>query len=147
MTFAIRKSNLQQFPCRSEAVCRIEEGNTNKYLKEPRKIEEFLRTIEPKYNMALNNLRKKEIDVDTIYVVSGFVCYVQSISPAGMRIHSAPLRAQVEATAKILDTQGKIPRAPDVLQGKSISELIEDGAAYVDVDGKYPPSPRGQYVF
>ncbi len=41
-------NNLPNF----ESVCRIEDGSTHAYLKEDRLIQEFLKTIEPKYNAA-----------------------------------------------------------------------------------------------
>jgi hypothetical protein len=60
--YAMRKSSLKTFTPRSEDVCRIEEGNTNKYLTEERAIEDFLRTVEPKYNSALAKLRNGQPD-------------------------------------------------------------------------------------
>jgi hypothetical protein len=40
--YALRKSDLKAFTCRSEDVCRIEEGSTNVYVKEARIIEDVL---------------------------------------------------------------------------------------------------------
>jgi hypothetical protein len=55
-----------------------------------------------------------------------------------MRIHSGPLKGTLEATAKVLDAQGKIPLAPAALGGKSISELLADSAIKFDIDPKFP---------
>jgi hypothetical protein len=52
-------------------VCRIDEGNTNDYLIEPRAIEEFLKTIEGKYNSAVSVLEMGEPDQQTIYTIAG----------------------------------------------------------------------------
>ena len=54
--YAIRKSNLKAFTPDSGAVCGINDGSTNAYLRENRGIEDFLRTVEPKYNAALDKL-------------------------------------------------------------------------------------------
>ena len=55
-----------------------------------------------------------------------------------MRLGSYPLRTSVEATAKILDSRGLIPRAPQALGGKTMTELLTDGDVQVTIDGKYP---------
>ncbi|MBC8288218.1 MAG: DUF4238 domain-containing protein [Nitrospinae bacterium] len=138
--FGIRKRDLHQFPCGSEDVCRIQNGSTNEYLLHDRAIEEFLYGIEPKYNTAIDKLRRGEVDAECIYVISGFIAYVQSCSPAGMRIHSAMPKNAVENTAKMLDAKGEMPPAPAALGGKNITELLETGVIKVEVDPKYPQS-------
>jgi hypothetical protein len=138
MLHAIRKFDLQEFPCRSRDVCRIMNGNTNSFLKEPRIIEEFLKGIEPKYNTAIHKLRNDDINQEVIYVISRFICYVQSIAPAYMRIHSELLKKTSEMSARVLDAQGKFPPTPDELGNKSISELLSSGEIYFQIDGKYP---------
>lgn len=55
-----------------------------------------------------------------------------------MRLHSGPLKAELEAAAAILDKQGLIPKAPEILGGKSITELLADGTVKFTVDPKYP---------
>ena len=134
----IRKRDLLKFPCRSEDVCRIEDGSTNKYLAEPRVIEDFLETIEPKYNACVEKLRAGAIDQETIYVIAGFIAFVATCSPAGMRINSGPLRGVVEATANIIDERGDMPEAPAALGGKNISELLGDGSVVINIDERYP---------
>jgi hypothetical protein len=136
--YALRKSDLLTFHCKSEDVCRIESGSTNPYLTEPRIIEEFLTTVEPHYNSALAKLRANDIDRQSIYVIAGFVSYVLTSSPAGMRIFSEPLQKTSEASARVIDAQGLIPLAPAALGGKSLSELLADGTAKIDIDPKYP---------
>ena len=126
------------FPCHPEDVCRTQDGSTNQYLEEERVVEEFLKGIEPQYNVALDAIRKDQINVDAVYVMAGFAAYVATCSPGAMRSNSAPLKAVVEATGKRLDAQGEIHPAPDSLGGKSISELIEDGSVQVKIDQKYP---------
>jgi hypothetical protein len=135
---AIRKSDLKQFPCNSESVCRIEDGSTNAYLKNNRAIEEFLIDVEPKYNASVVKLRSAKIDVECIYSISGFVAYVASCAPASMRIHTAPLKAQLESEVAILERQGLLPKAPPSLGSKPLSELLSDGTASFQVDPKFP---------
>ena len=94
---AIRKSDLKHSPTRSADVCRIEVHNTNPYLSEPRAIEDFLKDVEPKYNASLTKLRESRIDQDCIHCVAGFIAFVLTCSPAGMRINSGPLKRAAEA--------------------------------------------------
>ena len=134
----VRKSDMHGFPCRSEDVCRIDEGSTNEYLQEPRAIEEFLKSVEPYYNASVEKLRTDKIDSEAVYVIAGFVGYVATCSPAAMRINSGPLQATLEATAAILDEKAAMPKAPASLGGKSLTELIEDRTAKLGIDQKYP---------
>src|SRR5438552_6396230 len=103
--YAIRKSDLKDFTPRSEDVCRIMDGSTNAYLRDDRAIEDFLETIEPKYNAALDKLIVGKIDKECIYTIAGFVAYVVTCSPAGMRIQAGPLKSIVETEAAMMDAQ------------------------------------------
>lgn len=138
MLYAIRKIDMKPFPCQSEDVCRTPDGSTNGYLKESRKIEEFLKTIEPKYNESVEKLRTNTTDADAVYVIAGFVAYVATCSPAAMRINTGPLRGVLEATANIIDRRGDMPKAPAELGDKTLSELLSDGTVVMNIDGKYP---------
>jgi hypothetical protein len=83
-------------------------------------------------------LRENKIDQECIFCIAGFVAYIITCSPAAMRIHSGPLRATLASTATILDAQGAIPKAPEALGEKSITELLADGTVKFEVDPKYP---------
>lgn len=138
MMYAIRKSNLKQFPTKSRDVCRIENNSTNTYLREDRAIEAFLKTVEPKYNASLTKIRERKINEECIRCVAGFAAFVLTCSPAGMRLHSRPLENLVHTTAVALDAEGKLPRSPESLGEKSLREFLQDGTIKVDVDPKYP---------
>jgi Protein of unknown function (DUF4238) len=84
---AIRKSDLKQFTPNAKNVCRTDEGSTNEYLTEPRAIEEFLKTVERKYNAAIATIEAGTPDKDAIYVVAGFTAYLLTCSPAAMRLN------------------------------------------------------------
>jgi len=118
-------------------VCRIEDGNSNKFLIEPRLIEEFLRSVEPKYDIALRDLRDKKISTETIYVIAGFAAAVSACAPASMRIGAPSVEKVVEATSRIMDRNGALPVAPDSLGGKTLTELIEEGAVKINIDEKF----------
>ncbi|MDP2266480.1 MAG: DUF4238 domain-containing protein [Thiobacillus sp.] len=135
---AIRKSDLKSFTPNAKAVCRIEHGNTNSYLREDRAVEEFLTGIEPKYNTALAKLAANNVDSECIYVVAGFVAYILACSPAGMRIQSEPLKGVVEETAQTLDSQGGFPSPPPELGGESLADLLHSGKVRMEIDPKYP---------
>jgi hypothetical protein len=136
--YAIRKSDLKAFTPRSEDVCRIVDGSTNAYLREDRAIEDFLKTIEPHYNAALDKLIAGEIDNTCIYTIAGFVAYVISCSPAGMRIGSGPLKSTVETTAAMMEAKGLLPPPPPQLGNTALTELLRDRAVDIAIDPKYP---------
>ena len=64
--YAMRKSDLKAFTPNSKSVCRIDDGNTNAYLREDRAIEEFLKSIEPNYNTAVAKLMGDKIDSECV---------------------------------------------------------------------------------
>jgi len=136
--YAIHKTDLKAFTPKSEDVCRILDGSTNTYLREDRAIEEFLGTIEPKYNAALGKLIAGNIDAECIYTIAGFVAYVITCSPAGMRIQSGPLKNTVEIEAFMMEAQGLLPPPPPQLAGASLTELLSSGAVEVMIHPKYP---------
>ncbi len=136
--YALRKDNLKLFQQASARVCRIEENSTNGYLKDDRIIEEFLKTVEPKYNEAIRHLAVGDINSECIYVIAGFVSYVLVCSPAGMRIQSQPLKASVEEAAKMIERIADLGPPPPSLGGDTLAELIESGKVGVHIDPKYP---------
>lgn len=136
--YAIRKTDLKAFTPDSQAVCRIMDGSTNAYLREDRAIEDFLKTIEPNYNAALDQLIAREIDNKCIYTIAGFVAYVVSCSPTGMRIGSGPLKSTVETTAAMMEVKGLLPPPPQQLGDTTLTELLRGGAVNVTIDPKYP---------
>jgi hypothetical protein len=138
LMFAARKSDGSTFCCNSKSVCRIEDGSSNAYLRKDRLIEEFLRFVEPKYNRSLSKIYDNTFDQECILSIAGFVAYVMACSPAGIRIMSDPLRASLVSTSAILDRGGDLPTAPDILGGKSLTELLEDGKVSFRIDPKFP---------
>jgi len=135
---AIRKNDLKSFPTNSDSVCRIESGSTNRYLQDVRAIESFLKGIEPKYNTAIRKLAENQIDAECIYVVAGFVAYVLTCSPAGMRIKSEYLKSMVEEVAQMAEKQELFSASPPELAGESLTQLIKDGKIDIAIDSKYP---------
>jgi Protein of unknown function (DUF4238) len=105
MLYAIKKSDLKSFTCRSQDICRIENGNTNAYLINNREIEEILCIIEPKYNTSLATLRDNNIDEECICVIAGFVACVTSCAPTEMRLHTPGIQSILESSAIVLDKQ------------------------------------------
>lgn len=136
--YAIRKSDQKLFTPNSKSVCRIEEGSTNTYLKDERIIEEFLKGIEPKYNISVTKILNAKFDAESIYVIAGFVSYVLTCSPAAIRIHSELYRGSVEETARMLDNHNELPPPPDALGGENLTELLESKKVVINIDEKYP---------
>jgi hypothetical protein len=135
---ALRKSDMKAFTPDAYSVCRIPDGSTNSYLVEERAIEEFLKGIEPKYNKALANVAADSLDAECIYVLAGFIAYVLTCSPTGMRIHSEPFKGAVDETGRLLDAKGEIGTPPPELGGATLTELLHSGAVRVEIDPKYP---------
>lgn len=135
---AIRKKDLKRFNTKSQDVCRIEDGSTNAYLKHDRAIEEFLREVEPRYNAALEKLHGKNLDKESVLSIAGFVAYVMTCSPAAMRLNSRFLQETVAVEASLLDARGELPKSPEILGGRSISDLLKEGAVKINVDQKFP---------
>jgi len=138
LMYAHRKTDLKQFTPNAKSVCRIDEGNTNDFLKDPRAVEIFLKKVEGKYNSALSSFISGKVDEEHIYALAGFTAYILSCSPAAMRVNSTPLEHLLETTAKHLDGQNKIPEPPDVFKGKNIMEMLSSGEIFFDIDPKFP---------
>jgi Protein of unknown function (DUF4238) len=154
---AVRKSDLKYFQPRTQDVCRIEDGNTNPFLKDQRAIEEFLKSVEPNYNKSVDKLRCGKIDKESIYAIAGFVAYIATCTPASMRIWSTPWRLMAEGAVLAGNSLPKAPdgkkpddialtiepklseyAAEDQLDDKSFRELLEEGAISYDIDRKIP---------
>src|SRR5882757_4259013 len=138
LMYAMRKSDLKRFTPNAQSVCRIEDGSTNAYIRENRAIEEILKTIEPRYNSAVAKLIGDNIDPECIYTIAGFVAYVITCSPTGMRVFSEPLKAVVETEAVTAEKHGLLPSRPEALRGTSLAELLRTGDIEITVDQKYP---------
>lgn len=122
----------------AKQVCRIGEGNTNEYLTEPRAIEEFLKPVENGYNDAVAALENGEITGDVVYAISGFAAYITTCSPAAIRMQTAIMAGIVTNTTKLADAKGIFPDPPGILPGDSVTELLENEAIKLEIDGKYP---------
>jgi hypothetical protein len=136
--YATRKSDLETFTPRAQDVCRRPDWSTNKYLTDERAIEKFLLDVEPAYNAAVENLRQGKIGSRSVYVIAGFVAYVTGCSAAAMRINIGPMENVLEGTARLLDKTGALKEAPEVLSGKSLTQLLDEKLVRFEVDGKYP---------
>ena len=136
--YAFRKTDLKRFTPPSDDVCRIKDHSTNPYLEDPRVIEEFLKSIEPKLNQSISELAEGKVTRSTVYVIAGFVSFISVCSPASMRIHSEPMKQHLGEIARNLDKSGQLPPPPPELGANSLVELLEKGDVDIDVDQKYP---------
>lgn len=136
--YVIRKNDQKQFIQSAKNVCRLEEGNTNHYLKDKRIIEEFLKGVEPKYNKSIDAAIRGEFSDESIYVIAGFISYVMTCSPAAMRIHSRLFRSCCEEAGRLLDHYKELPTPPLEMGGVSFTDLLEKKRIAVKIDEKYP---------
>lgn len=138
LMYAVRKSDLKTFTPNSESICRIEDNSTNGYLEDPRAIENLLRVIEPKYNSALRKFALGEISAGDIFVISGFIAYINTCSPAAMRLGVPHLKSMLEEVSLIADREGKFDKPPESLGAESFTELLQQNLISITVDEKYP---------
>lgn len=115
--FTMRKRDQKQFEARTKDLCRIEDGSTNKYLQDPRAIEEFLKEVEPKFRDSVRCLKSVKFGHSEIFVIAGFIAYVMYFSPAGLRINQSPMTKIVAEMGRRLDRLGKIPPFPETGKG------------------------------
>jgi len=101
-------------------------------------IEEFLKLVEPKYPIALEELRSGQISAESIFVISGFVAAITSCAPAAIRLNTSRTRGVLHETAREMDDEGVMPPSPESLGGKSLSELLSDGTVGFNIDEKFP---------
>lgn len=142
LLFAIRKSDLSAFTPRPRDVCRVEDGSTNQYLTENRAVEEFLKEIEPAYEPCLARVAAGELDWNARQVFSGFLAYIETYTPAAVRMFEPMTRTLLERTAKLMEKSGGLepidaPQLPD-WHGKTLSQLTEEGKVKADIDLKMP---------
>lgn len=137
-THAIRKDSLKKFTPRARDICRIDEGSSNAYLLNARAIEEFLKTIEPKYNAAVEALLTDKIDRQSIYTIAGFVAYTAACAPTSMRLGVGTYKHLIGEFGKTMDSKGMFPSPPPALGSKTFTKMLEDGDFEIEVDGKYP---------
>lgn len=132
------KSKAVCHPCGAEDVCRLQEGNTNTYIEDPRAIEEFLKLVEPKYNIAVENLLNGSHTFEDVLSIIGFCAYVSTCTPCAIRVGRDHLGAMVGEYAKALEARGDMPKLPEGLGYESLTEMLEDGFLDVTIDPKYP---------
>lgn len=135
---ATRKSDLAVYQCNSASQCRIEDGNTNVYLEDHRGVEEFLRTIEGRYNVSVEELRNGRPTTDAIYSIAGFIAYVMTCSPAAMRINTPLFEGGIQAMTEMMERNGEFEDEPKIPGLGSISDMIKAGKIELNVDPKYP---------
>ena len=142
LLLAARKSDLSVFTPRPRDVCRVEDGSTNQYLTDNRAVEKFLLEIEPAYDACLARVAAGELDWNARQVFSGFLAYIQTYTPAAVRMFDPMPRAIIERVAKSLEDSGdlepiSIPELPD-WHGKTMSQLSKEGKVKLNIDLKMP---------
>lgn len=139
---AIRKSDLKVFTPRPRDICRVEDGSTNAYLTENRKVEDFLGEIEPAYERCLARVAAGDLDWDVRQVFGGFLAYVHAYTPTALRMFDPTIRAQIERAIKALEADGELKSydasKPLDWHGKSLSQQIEEGQVTLEIDPKMP---------
>ncbi|MBL8726003.1 MAG: hypothetical protein JNK49_18300 [Planctomycetes bacterium] len=122
----------------THSICRVIDGNTNPYLSDPRSVEGIIKPIEGGYARAVERVGASQVDGNSAVVLAGWIAYVETSSPAAMRLGAAMLSPFVEESAKAAKAAGELPPSPPELGGMSLSELLSDGTVGVNVDPKYP---------
>lgn len=142
LLLATRKTDLFEFTPKPKDVCRLEDGSTNEFLTENRAVEDFLKEIEPAYDPCLERIRNGDLDWRSRQVFGGFLAYVQTYTPAAIRMFDPMIRKELENTIHHLEVSGELkpidcPSLPD-WHGKSISQLKAEGKVKLDINLKMP---------
>jgi hypothetical protein len=142
LLLATRKSDLHEFTPLPRDVCRLEDGSTNEFLTDNRAVEDFLKDIEPAYDPCLAKIKDGEFDWQSRQVFGGFVAYIQTYTPAAIRMFDPMVRALLKSTMKHLEDLGELepfdcPDIPD-WHGKSVSQLTTEGKVNLDINLKMP---------
>lgn len=93
---------MNTYECGTKSQCRDNHGSTNDYLEEPRAIEIFLKDIEPKYNEALDSIRERKPNSDTVFTIAGLAAYIEGCSPGGVRISQKVMQGFAEAQGSLI---------------------------------------------
>lgn len=143
--YAIRKSDLGTFRPGTHSVCGAIDGNTNNYLNDPRVIEQIVKPIEDGYAVAVERVASlpdqlEREHFESIAILAGWIAYVETSSPAAMRLGTEQISPVLEELMVKADAAGEFRDLPPppVLGGKSVSELLSSGEIRVKVDPKYP---------
>lgn len=128
-----RKSNFKRFTPRTKDICAIPEGNTNRLLDDPQKIENALKAIEPKYNKALASFKNGQFDEESIWTISGFIACILVASPTALRLNNPFLKAILRDMAVGLERRNLIPGS----EKKMIARGLARGTVDFKVDGRY----------
>ena len=99
-----------------------------------------MKKIEPKYNKACESLYHGKPTEESVSVISGFVSFVVGCSPTAMRLGSTSLINLTHAEAELLDKIGELDRAPPELGSKTLTDLLKNGSAKININQKYPQS-------
>ncbi|HVB15716.1 MAG TPA: hypothetical protein VNF04_04225 [Stellaceae bacterium] len=99
LMFAVRKSDVQSFPCDPERACRIGENGPGPTVVFDQAAEAFLAQVDANYDASLAKLRDGRVDRDCVLAIGGFAAWVICCAPAAMRLHQAPLEEMIAAEA------------------------------------------------
>lgn len=137
-----RKGGKPSFAAHPYDLFRIEDGNTNNFLDDPRELEKLAEFSEPAFEPALANLRDGIFNERTRLVIANLMTYFILASPTQMELMRPGFSKLILKFAKEVDKQGNISPFPNIpdhrFSGKSLSDLIEAGEIKADVDMRAP---------
>lgn len=115
----VRKADLRMFRPGTHSICSVIDGNTNPYLSDPRSVEEIIKPIEGGYARAVERVGASQVDGNSAVVLAGWIAYVETSSPAAMRLGAAMLSPFVEEFAKAAEAAGELPPSPPNSAGRA----------------------------
>lgn len=133
---AIRKSDLYSFRPSPRAICKVQDGNTNRLINQPRKMEETFSLVEHGYNRAISNIIRGLYDQADLLTIARFTACILEASPTALRLHNPFLEKLLSETAVMLDAKERLPK----LRGRRFSRLLSSGSLRFKVDGRYSQS-------
>lgn len=131
-----KQKKLPPIPIKS--ICYEEDWSTNPYFAEnPRIVEDFLKQIEPQWPECVRQLSENTYDLDTKYLISGYLAFLRTYTPTAARLGTSHLSSMVGQMYKTLEEAEY--NNPNSEHKEAIEEIRKRHAEVKpDVDPAYP---------
>lgn len=126
-------------PKRPKTVCYEVDGDSNKYLNDPRIIDSYLPQFENHWMQNVQYLRNRFIDEIIKYQISGYIAFLRGCNPTFKRIGQSMFEAVIQPTADNVIERcfHEIPPEEEETRAR-IRKLIDNKSIHLKVDREFP---------
>jgi len=122
-----------------KTVCYEIDGDSNKYLNDPRILDSYLPPFENPWKHNIDALRNHVIDDVIKYQIAGYIAFLRASTPTAKRIGQAMTKAVVQPEVeKVSKRHFKDHPPEDEETRKIIGHLIEQNKLGVEIDKQFP---------